>query len=58
MTDFDDYHYPRSLREAFGPHHGGLHDPDRMDWQDRLAMAGSVLAGVAFALLMVMGVAL
>ncbi len=50
--------YPRSMTEAFGPYaNGPITEPDRpMDWQDRVVLTASVVVGVVFVGLLLVGV--
>lgn len=45
--------HPRTLQEAFGPYTSHqLHEPVRpMDWQDRVVIAGCIIAVVAAVLI-------
>lgn len=50
--------YPRTMNEAFGPyaHQCPIVEPQRpIDWQDRVVIAGSVIAAVALAVVLAWG---
>ena len=48
--------YPRTLVEAFGPYEGGdlYIKPEPMHKNDRIALAGSVIAGLVLVVVMVL----
>ena len=49
--------YPRTLEEAFGPYQRGpIYEPkQRMQWQDKVVLAGSAIAAIVLAILAVWG---